>query len=1057
MTVLSKVDGFDSIFASPYRVRILNDYRADENEIIARLSSSLAFDRAAQPRIAERALKLIRAVRDNSSDKTSLGAFLQTYQLSRNEGIALMCLAEALLRIPDAKTRDGLIRDKIGNGDWGSYIGQSDSFFVNASSWALLLTGSVVTMRRAEKPLMSALGHAVARLGEPVIRTAIRLAMQAMGQQFVMGETIADALRRAANPEYAIYRYSYDMLGEAAKTASDAARYFESYRAAIHAVGAASARRGPIDGPGISVKLSALHPRYEFAQRQRVLTELPEKLLQLAQDAKQHNINLCIDAEESDRLDLSLDLIERVFLSRELRGWSGFGLAVQAYQKRAISVIDYLADLARRAERSIMLRLVKGAYWDSEIKRCQERGLADYPVFTRKASTDLSYLACAARIFSFGADVFYPQFGTHNAHTVSAVMELAGDRDFEFQKLHGMADELYAEICGENYKKPCRVYAPVGHHGDLLAYLVRRLLENGANSSFVYKIVDKNVDAAKLVESPLDYVKSLGDKRHPNILLPSNLYQPERENSMGFDLSQPQNIVQLQTAFNKFRAEKFYASPIVNGKKLLSPPALPICNPADRDDIVGYCSNAKPEHFHEALESARAAFAAWDGLGAEKRARCLENMAKKLEQNRDVILTLLVAEAGKTIPDAIGEWREAVDFCHYYAAEAKRAFTPKQLLSPVGESNQLQLAGRGVFVCISPWNFPLAIFLGQIAAALVAGNTVVAKPAEQTPLIAALAVDLLHQSGVPTDALHLLPGVGEVVGAALTSSPLVDGIAFTGGTDTARAISRTLADQANSALKPFIAETGGQNAMIVDSSALPEQVVTDVIVSAFQSAGQRCSALRVLYLQDEVHDKIIEMLIGAAKELSIGDPKQIHTDVGPLIDSKAVTALELHLAAMEKQRRVIYRGELPFDCRKGSFFAPTIVKLDRIADLERENFGPILHVIRYASSDLLKICDEINATGYGLTFGIHSRIEETIQQVIARIRAGNIYVNRNMIGAVVGVQPFGGMGLSGAGPKAGGPHYLPRFAIEKTVTVDLTASGGNATLLNLSEEKIANR
>ncbi|TAH32733.1 MAG: bifunctional proline dehydrogenase/L-glutamate gamma-semialdehyde dehydrogenase PutA [Alphaproteobacteria bacterium] len=1056
MATSFKIENYDSIFNDPLRQKMLGYYRADEETVVRQLLPHAKFDAASLEKIKSRTVDLIEVVRQKASERTGLGAFLQTYQLSTGEGIALMCLAEALLRIPDAKTRDKLIRDKIGSGDWGSYTGKSESFFVNASSWGLLLTGRVVNLRKTTAPMISALGHAVARLGEPVIRAAVEQVMQVMGQQFVMGETIAEALHRAEIGDNRMYRYSYDMLGEAAKTAKDAERYFDAYRRGIEAVGAAAKGRGPIAGPGISVKLSALHPRYEFTQRTRVLREMTEKLVELCSAAKRHNINLCIDAEESERLDLSFDVIERAFSSRELQGWYGFGLALQAYSKRAYSAIDWLAELSRRNDRLMMLRLVKGAYWDAEVKRSQERGLPAYEVFTRKATTDMSYLACARKILGCGDGVFYPQFGTHNAYTVSAILELAGNRDFEFQRLHGMADELYGEVCGPHYKKNCRVYAPVGSHEDLLAYLVRRLLENGANTSFVYKIVDKSVAVQDLAHDPVSYVESLEVKKHPRIPLPKDLLQPERENSMGLDLSNPQNVVQFQTAMQKFRAEKYYAGPIVSGQKLLTAPSSPIVNPANNDDIVGYCSNASLDHVRQALQAAKRACASWGATPVEKRAACLEVMARKLEQNRDKLMTLLIAEGGKTWNDALGEVREAVDFCYYYAANAKREFTPRPLLGPTGESNQLSLHGRGVFVCISPWNFPLAIFLGQITAALVAGNCVIAKPAEQTPLIAALAAELLHQSGIPADVLHLIPGPGETIGAALTGSALIDGVAFTGGTDTARLINKSLSERNHGAIVPFIAETGGQNAMIVDSSALPEQVVNDVITSSFQSAGQRCSALRVLYLQDDTYDKILNMLIGASKELVIGNPANFNTDIGPQIDKEACDSLRAHRDQFQQQGRVLFTAELPADCKNGSFFAPTVVKLDSISQLDREYFGPFLHLIRYKSEDLGRICDDINNTGFGLTFGVHSRIQETIDFITNRVQAGNVYVNRNMIGAVVGSQPFGGMGLSGTGPKAGGPNYLHRFAFEKTVTVDLTASGGNATLLNLSEEKIAN-
>ncbi len=1034
------------------RQNILADYRLSESQAVERLLANLSFEPAATQAIRAEAERLVQAVRQSPRQKTGLNAFLQAYQLSTHEGIALMCLAEALLRIPDAKTRDRLIADKIGGGDWGAFVGRGNSWLVSASAWGLMLTGGVVNLDQVQTPVLGLLAKVVARLGEPVIRVAMAQAMQIMGQQFVMGETIESALVRSVTPEHRHYRYSFDMLGEAAKTQEDAERYFRSYQHAIETVGQAAKMAGPIRGPGISVKLSALHPRFEWLKRERVIPELSEKLITLCVLAKRHDINLCIDAEESERLDLSFDVIERVFSSVELKGWYGFGLALQAYQKRAWAAVDWLADLAQSNDRLLMLRLVKGAYWDSEIKRAQERGYGDYPLFTRKANTDLSYLAVAKKILGMGEGTFYPQFGTHNAYTVAAIKHLAGKRDFEFQRLHGMADDLFAQITPVSDGRACRVYAPVGSHQDLLAYLVRRLLENGANSSFVYKIADAKIPVAELLRDPVDYVRGLAQKPHPGIVLPKDLFQPERENAMGYDLSQPQANEALQQSIAAHIKNAWAAKPLLALNNVKAGEEQPITNPANRQQVIGRVISATVEAVAPAIDAAMGAFAAWQATPVGQRADCLRKLAVLLTQNRDEFLALLQAEGGKTIADAIAEWREAIDFCNYYAARAEQDFVPKTLPGPTGERNQLLLSGRGVFVCISPWNFPLAIFLGQITAALVAGNCVIAKSAEQTPLIAHRAVELCHLAGIPKTVLQFLPGDGGVVGAALCAHPNVAGVAFTGGTDTAQRINQTLAWRNQAAIPVLIAETGGQNAMIVDSSALPEQVVSDAISSAFQSAGQRCSALRVLYLQDEIYDKTVTMLMGAMAELTVGDPARFDADIGPVIDEEAQHRLAAHAAAMAAQGRILYQVKLSPALMAGNFFPPVLAKIDSIADLKSENFGPILHVVRYNAKDLDRVIDDVNRTGYGLTFGIHSRIQSTIDHITARIHAGNVYVNRNIIGAVVGVQPFGGSGLSGTGPKAGGPYYLHRFAVEKTLTADLTAAGGNPGLLNLGDD-----
>jgi len=1036
---------------SPLRAAILSAYREDETAVVERLLSVAEFAPDALDRIAERARQLVVEVRRQRLGKGGLDAFLHEYALSSKEGIVLMCLAEALLRIPDAETVDRLIRDKLGPADWSQHLGQSDSLFVNASTWALMLTGRLIRSDGEERDLGGVLKRLVARSGEPVVRQAVTAAMRILGRQFVMGRTIGEALERARGAEKQGYRHSYDMLGEAARTAADARRYFESYEAAISAIGATGAGRDVFASPGISVKLSALHPRYEEAQRERALKELAPILHTLAQHAKAQGIGFTIDAEESERLDLSLDLIEGLALDPTLAGWDGLGLAVQAYQKRALPLIDWLADLARRARRRLMVRLVKGAYWDSEIKRSQERGLGGYPVFTRKVATDVSYLACARRLLA-APDAFYAQFATHNAHTLAAVLQLAGARrDYEFQRLHGMGEPLYEQVVGaDKLDRPCRVYAPVGSHEDLLAYLVRRLLENGANTSFVNRIVDDKAPIEEIIADPVARLRGLRRKPHPRIPLPQDLYGAERRNSLGPDLSSRAELAALKAELEGAARRAWTAAPIVGGTDLEGPTRA-ARDPSHRARTIGTVADAGAEPIERALSHAAAAAPDWDATSASARAAILERVGDLLEAGLADLVALIVREGGRTIPDAVSEVREAVDFCRYYAVRARADFEPTLLPGPTGERNALELHGRGVFACISPWNFPLAIFTGQIAAALAAGNAVIAKPAEQTPLVGAATVRLMHQAGVPVEVLHLLPGDGATVGARLVADARVAGIAFTGSTETARAINLALA-QRSGPLVPLIAETGGQNALIVDSSALPEQVVQDVLMSAFNSAGQRCSALRVLCLQADIAERVIAMLKGAMAELAIGDPGFLATDVGPVIDEEARATLQKHAERMAREGSLLYQCALPLGTENGVFFAPRAFEIDRIGRLEREVFGPILHVVRWQRSRLDELLDAIIATGYGLTLGIHSRIDETVEAVHRRLKVGNTYVNRNMIGAVVGVQPFGGEGLSGTGPKAGGPHYLYRFALERTLSVDTTAAGGNASLLSLQEE-----
>ena len=989
-------------------------YAADDGAVAAELIAGGTHDPKQQMRIDRTATELIEAIRATDGRLGGVEDMLREFALSTKEGLALMVLAEALLRVPDARTADQFIEDKLGQGDFVHHETRSSAFLVNASAWALGISARVIAP--GETP-QGTIGRLTKRLGAPAVRAATRQAMRLMGNHFVLGETIEEALARARTTTAGAPRYSFDMLGEGARTAADAARYFNSYASAIAAIGAAADDRPLPDRPGISVKLSALHPRFEPLSRERVMTELVPRLIDLARQARTHELNFTVDAEEADRLELSLEVIAAAFGDSSLKGWDGFGLAIQAYQKRARAVIAHVDGLARALNRRMMVRLVKGAYWDSEIKRAQERGLDDYPVFTRKAMTDLNYIACARQLLSLRPRLF-PQFATHNALTVATVLELAGGGDdFEFQRLHGMGEALYERLGEINPTLACRTYAPVGSHRDLLAYLVRRLLENGANSSFVAVAGDPTVPVKTLLRRPADIIGSAGQARHPNIPLPRDLFLPERKNSRGVEFGERAALNQLVSA--------------VRAESLPAP---------------GSIMDTTPVEANAAMSAARDGFKAWSRTPAEQRAEILERAADLLEQRRARFIALLQREGGKTLDDALSEVREAADFCRYYGAEGRRLFGSDQAMpGPTGESNRLRLRGRGVFVAISPWNFPLAIFVGQIAAALIAGNAVVAKPAEQTPLIAAEAVRLLHEAGVPAAALHLVPGDGKI-GAALVAHPEVAGVVFTGSTEVARAINRALAAK-NGPIVPLIAETGGINAMIVDATALPEQVADDVVTSAFRSAGQRCSALRLLLVQDDVADRMIEMIAGAARELRVGDPGNLATQIGPVIDADAKQRLEAHIARLKTEARLHFAGAAP----DGHYVAPHIFELSDARQLTEEVFGPVLHVVRYRADRLDDVVRSIEASGYGLTLGIHSRIDDTIEAVIDRLPVGNIYVNRNMIGAVVGVQPFGGHGLSGTGPKAGGPHYLPRFATEQTVTVNTAAAGGNAALLSDTE------
>ncbi len=1017
---------------SVLRAKVTAAYRLPEPEIVPLLIAEATLPKATVEAARTTAKKLVEALRGKGK-RGGVEGLVQEYSLSSQEGVALMCLAEALLRIPDRATRDALIRDKVSNGDWHSHLGQSRSLFVNAATWGLVVTGKLTTTQ-SEAGLSAALTRLVGRGGEPVIRKGVDLAMRMMGEQFVTGQTIAEALANSRKHEARGFRYSYDMLGEAATTAADAACYLRDYETAIHAIGRASAKRGIYEGPGISIKLSALHPRYARAQRDRVMGELYERLHGLAVLARRYDIGLNIDAEEADRLELSLDLLEMLCHAPELQGWNGIGFVVQAYGKRAPFVLDWLVDLARRSGHRLMVRLVKGAYWDSEIKRAQVDGLEGFPVYTRKLYTDVSYLACARKLLK-APDAVFPQFATHNAQTLATIHAMAGENfyagQYEFQCLHGMGEPLYDEVVGrDKLNRPCRIYAPVGTHETLLAYLVRRLLENGANSSFVNRIADGSIKTKDLVADPVAAAADMEvvGAPHPRIALPRDLFGAERANSAGLDLSNEQRLQSLAAALLAGAGEPLRAAPTAGDA---AGPLRPIRNPADAADLVGHAVEATEADVERAFAQALAEAPAWASTPPGERAAPLTRAADLMEARLPALMGVLVREAGKSLPNAVAEVREAVDFLRYYARDAAAHFAndTHRPLGPV--------------VCISPWNFPLAIFTGQVAAALAAGNPVLAKPAEETPLVAAQAVAILHEAGVPPGALHLLPGAG-AVGAALVRDPRAAGVVFTGSTDVARLIQRELSTRLgpDGHPVPLVAETGGQNALIVDSSALAEQVVGDVLASAFDSAGQRCSALRVLCLQEEVADRILAMLKGAMTELAVGRPDRLSTDVGPVISADARDGILAHVEAKRAAGRPVHAAVLPENCAAGTFVAPTLIEIASLDELEREVFGPVLHVLRYRRAVGAALVDSINASGYGLTFGLHTRIDETIARVTERVRAGNVYVNRNVVGAVVGVQPFGGAGLSGTGPKAGGPLYLRRLLGARPATPPLEARHG---------------
>ncbi len=1015
-------------------------YAPADETIASSLLASAGRSASAEARIDARTRLLVEAIRARTGGLGGVEDFLHAYALSTKEGLALMVLAEALLRVPDADTADRLIEDKLKAGDWAHHESRSAALLVSASAWTLGLTARVIHPGETPEGIVSAL---VKRLGLPAVRAATRQAMRLLGSHFVLGQTIEEALVRAGS--HREFLYSFDMLGEGARTADDAQHYFESYAEAIDAIGKRAGNESLPKRPGISVKLSALHPRYEPLSRERVLTELVPKLLELARLAKTHELNFTVDAEEADRLELSLDVIAVVLRDSSLGGWDGFGLAVQAYQKRAGAVIDWIKDAAEALDRRLMVRLVKGAYWDTEIKRAQERGLTDYPVFTRKAMTDLCYLDCTRKLLAARPRI-YPQFATHNALTVACAIQDAGNTaGYEFQRLHGMGEALYEALLAEIPDLTCRVYAPVGGYADLLAYLVRRLLENGAISSFVSVAADPAVPIETILRRPQSWIADASHSRHSHIPLPRDLFGAARRNSAGIEFGDQAAVKCLLTELRE-------APPSVHAKPLIDGVAVagrerPVHSPIDGKSI-GTVQESDEAVVSAALAAAVVTFPAWNATPAANRAVILERAGDLIEENRGKLIALLQSEAGKTIDDCISEVREAADYCRYYANEARRNLKAKVLPGPTGESNELRYRGRGVFACISPWNFPLAIFTGQIAGALAAGNCVVAKPAEQTPLIAFEVVKLLHTAGVPVSSLHLIPGDGGV-GALLTSDRRVSGVAFTGSTEVARIINRALAERGGP-IAPLIAETGGVNAMIVDATALPEQVTDDVIASAFRSAGQRCSAMRLLCVQNDVADRILKMIAGAARELKLGDPRDLATHVGPVIDAEAKDKLDRWVAGMEARGAVLFRKDAS-PPKGGTYVGPTIVELDSARELTEEVFGPVLHVMRWHADEFDQLLEDIAANGTALTLGVHSRIETTVARIVNRLPNGNVYVNRNMIGAVVGSQPFGGSGLSGTGPKAGGPNYLHRFAIEQVVTVNTAASGGNATLLSEDE------
>lgn len=1020
----------------------------DEAEAVTRLIDSFSHAQSMERGIRKRAETLVSQIRKKSG--AGVEAFLHEYGLDTREGVAVMCLAEALLRIPDAETANRLIRDKFEGAEWNKYVGGSDSLFVNASSWGLLFTGKVVDLGADKngKPA-NVLGKLVSKFGEPVIREALKAAMRFIGAQFVLGETIDNALDRSAPWLGKGFRFSYDILGEGARSDEQAMGYVRAYRDAITKIGAYAKGKALFEAPGISVKLSALHPRYQFSQEKRVMQELLPRLKEILLLAKEHRITVSIDAEESTRLDIEMLLFAEIFADPAFTGWNGIGFVVQAYQKRAFYVIDFLAELAHKHHRVMPLRLVKGAYWDSEIKWAQVGGLPAYPVFTRKEHTDVSYLACADKILKH-ADCFYPQFATHNARTLATIEALAKhyhvkEQAFEFQRLHGMGEKLYDAVIGA---QACRIYAPVGPHKDLLAYLIRRLLENGANTSFVNLLMDEETPLDELLADPIEKARQRGGKPNDHIPPPVALYGKARKNSSGLDLGNLAMAEMLKSQLASFEGNQWSSEPML-AVPIKESSWREVNEPAHINKAAGKARSATKEDLDAAIGAAQRAFPRWAAMPVSERARCLRDAGDRIEAHGAELIALLSREAGKTVADGIAEVREAADFCRYYAAEAEKLMGGVETLTgPTGESNQLGTHPRGIFGCISPWNFPLAIFTGQVVAALATGNCVLAKPADQTTLVAACAVALLHEAGIPRDVLQLVPGRGSVIGSGMAADPRVSGIVFTGSMETARLINQTLAKR-KGPIPVLIAETGGQNCMVVDSSALLEQAIDDIVLSAFGSAGQRCSALRVLYVQEDIADALMTLLAGAMQELKLGHPIDLATDIGPVIDGEARRMLHEHIERMQQEARLIAAAPLsPEIAVQGYFVAPHAFEIDSIRQLDKEVFGPVLHVIRFKASDIERVADEINSTGFGLTFGLQSRIEDHVAFFTSHIRAGNMYVNRSMTGAVVGVQPFGGEGLSGTGPKAGGPLYLTRFLTERTVTINTAAIGGNLQLLS---------
>ncbi|OGT36359.1 MAG: bifunctional proline dehydrogenase/L-glutamate gamma-semialdehyde dehydrogenase [Gammaproteobacteria bacterium RIFCSPHIGHO2_12_FULL_37_14] len=1038
--------------AHPLRDVITNAYRMDETLCIDHLIQQANLPESMLGQIATTAKDLVSEARKYKK-LSKLNVLLQEYSLSTDEGIALMCLAEALLRIPDTATRDKFIADKIATINWKHHLKTAPSFFIHATTWSLLLTGKIYKpLHDDKKGLLASLERATSHLGITMIRPIILQIMKSLGEEFIIGQSIESALTHAKKLETMGYGFSFDMLGEAARTAEDAQHYFDAYAHAIDVIGNIHSNE-LAKNHGISIKLSALHPRYEYSQRERVLQTLPTKLLILIEKAKKNNIRIIIDAEEADRLDLSLDIFEIVFADASLTNWEGLGLAIQAYQKRTFYVIDWLADLAKRHTKRIIVRLVKGAYWDAEIKTSQVLGLSSYPVFTRKNSTDISYIACAKKLLS-QSNHFYSQFGTHNAYSIAAVLELIkifpdALGKYEFQCLHGMGRPLYDHLINPStWNQPCRIYAPVGTYQDLLGYLVRRILENGANTSFINQLFDENIPIEKIIFNPMNRIAMLPNKPHPAILLPENIYN-DWLNSSGLDLTHPQQLLILKKQMEEAAKNPWRAESLIHQKSLNVKNYKPVLSPNDGHPM-GEVSLANETDVDTALTIAANATHLWASVPAIERANILEYAAEAFQRDMPMLITLLCKEGGKCIPDGIAEIRETIDYCRYYAYRARLDLTPITLPGPTGENNQLSLHPRGIMTCISPWNFPLAIFTGQIVAALVTGNVVIAKPALQTPFIAYHAIQILHRAGIPKNVLQLLIGNGSTIGAKLVGDPRVAGVMFTGSTETAKSIERSLANRSGP-IALFIAETGGQNAMIVDSSALPEQAVIDIVQSAFNSAGQRCSALRVLFVQEEFAPKLLTMLTGYLAELTIGDPSLLATDIGPVIDESALHLLKKHFAKMDQQAKFIAQAPLS-KTGPGYYFSPCIFEINSLSILEGEVFGPILHIIRYRAHELNNVIKNIIDTGYGLTLGVHSRIDSVVESIVRNMPIGNIYINRNMIGAVVGVQPFGGEGLSGTGPKAGGPHYLPRLCVERSTSINTVAVGGNAHLVSLIED-----